>query len=139
MGSGNYSYYTDKKIEADSGGKNEVSPIFFHHLSPPENQRTQWDIGDPHSQPPPRSRDLETSREELGLGLQSQDSSLRPLQSDVNAFGWGCVGKELGDEGRPRLGAKELSRQLEIPELSPKREPYGNLTGQAARPCLHVR
>lgn len=98
--------------------------LFLHYMCLSENQRMQGNIEDHHSQSPPPlwSRDWETSWQGPWLGLQSQDSSfcyetVPVLWRVCLCLCWGCIGKESEDEGRPRLGTKELSRQLEMPEF----------------------
>lgn len=98
--------------------------LFLHYMclsEKSENAGEHWRPPLLTSPPPPRSRDRETSWQGPGLGLQSQDSSfcyetVSVLWCVCLCLCWGCIGKESEDEGRPRLGTKELSRQLEMPE-----------------------
>lgn len=119
--------------------------LFLHYMCLSENQRMQGNIEDHHSQSPPRSRDWETSWQGPGLGLQSQDSSFcyetvpcglvyMPLLGLYweRVRGW----RETKAWNKRVVKATGDAR---ISELNSEREPYENLMGQAACPCLCVR
>lgn len=95
--------------------------LFLHYMCLSENRGMQGNIEDHHSQPHPHP-EAETEKhpdKDLDLGYNPKTAHSVMRQSPVVwciCLCWGCIGKESEDEGRPRLGTKELSRQLEMPE-----------------------